>query len=201
MNLFTAMKRFSMKRRLRFLLYACLLALGAGTVNQAVAAAVEMTIPKGYYAKKIGKAPISDPSGTTHTRQEIAGKVVVGIFSAPNMTEGGQQEKWSDLLSTQPESKVSDAVVLILVEDMTQAGMFKGMALSSMKKQFSPHQRPFLVLDQTGAVFKRFGVPENKTAILIYDKTGRLRDVEVNLDDQKTTVARIQAITTELLED
>ena len=172
-----------------------LLLTGSGLVE---AAAVPMNIPPGSYARTIGSSALADPSGTTHTRQDVAGKVVVAIFSAPNMTQGGRQEKWSDLLSTQPDSKVGDEIALVLVEDMSQAGLFKGMALSSMKKQFTPNSRPFLILDQTGEVFKKFGVPKNRTEILIYDKTSRLRDVELHLDDEATTVSRIKSITRQL---
>ncbi len=160
---------------------------------------VQMNIPPGDYATKIGTRPISDPSGATHTKKEIAGKVVVAIFSAPNMSQGDAQEKWSDLLSTQPATKISDDVALFLVEDMSQAGMFKGMALSSMKKQFTPHSRPFLILDQDGSVLKKFGVSHNKTEILIYDKTGTLRDVENDLTNQDLTIHRIKSITHRLL--
>ncbi len=158
-----------------------------------------MAIPKGYFVTSIGKQALSDPSGATHTQQEVAGKVVVAIFSAPTMSQGDAQQKWSDLLATNPATKVSDAVVLVLVEDMTQAGIFKGVALDDMKKQFAPNERPFLILDQTGDFFKRFGVPHGKTCVLIYDKKGRLRDVEVDLNDQATATARIKAIASKLL--
>ena len=90
-------------------------------------------------------------------------------------------------------------MALFLVEDMSQAGAFKGMALDNMKKQFTPSSRPFLILDQTGAILKEFGVPRGKTEILIYDKGSSLRDVETDLDDQDLTVQRIKAITTLLL--
>lgn len=162
---------------------------------------VQMNLPAGNYATQLGTGSLADPSGTTHTRQEVKNKVVVGIFSAPNMSQGGRQEKWSDLLATQPSTKVPDKVALILVEDMTQAGMFKGMALDSMKKQFTPNSRPFLILDQDGSVLKRFGVPHGTTRILIYDKRGKLRDVEENLDDQNVTVQRIKVITKRLLDE
>ena len=45
---------------------------------------------------------------------------------------------------------------------MSQAGMFKGMALDSMKKQFTPTSRPFLVLDQDGSFLKRFDTQAEK---------------------------------------
>jgi hypothetical protein len=159
---------------------------------------VKKTVPPGNFARKIAAGSLQDPSGASHTRQDAAGKVVVAIFSAPTMSQGGYQEKWSDLLADQPASKVDDSVLLALVEDMTQAGIFKGMALSDMKKQFTTGARPLVILDQNGTVFKQFGVPKNKTQILIYDKTSTLCDVEQNLNDVNGTVYRIQVITQEL---
>jgi hypothetical protein len=190
-----------MSRLFWILLLAAAFILSLGGTLPAAAATVSMMIPKGFAATNIGTSSLADPSGVTHTRQDVAGRVVVAIFSAPTMGQGNAQEKWSDLLSTEPASKLPDEVALVLVEDMTQAGIFKGMALDSMKKQFAPHERPFLILDQTGNVFKKFGMPKNQTGILIYDKTGALRDVELNLSDQKNTLNRIKAITTKLLAD
>jgi hypothetical protein len=175
------------------------LILGTSTLGRAQS--VKMNMPSGDYAKQLGTRSIADPSGTTHTREEVKGKVVVAIFSAPNMSQGGRQEKWSNLLANQPATKVSDRVGLFLVEDMSQAGMFKGMALDSMKKQFTPTSRPFLILDQDGSFFKRFGVARGTTVILIYDKRGRLRDVEDNLDDQDKTIHRIRVITGRLRDE
>jgi hypothetical protein len=176
-----------------------LFVLFSGAAGISHAEKVEMNLPSGNYAHQLGTGSLADPSGATHTRQEVRHKVCVAIFSAPNMSQGGRQEKWSDLLATQPATKVSDKVGLFLVEDMTQAGMFKGMALDSMKKQFTPHSRPFLILDQTGDVFKRFGVSRGTTVILIYDKEGKLRDVESDLDDQDKTTHRVKEITKQLL--
>jgi hypothetical protein len=160
---------------------------------------VKMNIPPGDYAKQIGTRSLADPSGTTHSKQEIKNKVVVGIFTAPNMSQGGTQEKWANLLANQADTKVSNVVVLILVEDMSQAGMFKGMARSSMKKEFTPTSRPFLILDEDGSVLKRFGVEEGTTQILIYDKAGKLRDVEENLKDETKVDNRVKVITKQLL--
>ncbi|MCE0484513.1 MAG: hypothetical protein LV479_09775 [Methylacidiphilales bacterium] len=176
---------------------AGILLLGASGFLQAET--VTMYLPEGNYATHIGTRTISDPSGATHTKKEVAGKVVVAIFSAPNMSQGGRQEKWSDLLANQPATKLSDDVALFLVEDMSQAGMFKGMALDQMKKEFTPKSRPFLILDQDGSVLKRFGVPRGSTQILIYDKNGTLRDVETDLDNQDKTIYRLKSITKRLL--
>jgi len=170
-----------------------------GTSGQLRAESVTMNLPEGNYATHIGTRPIADPSGVTHTRKEIAGKVVVGIFTAPNMSQGDVQEKWANLLANQSDTKISDDVALFLVEDMSQAGMFKGIARGDMKKEFTPKSRPFLILDEDGSVLKKFGVPRGTTRILIYDKNGTLRDVEENLDDQDQTIHRIKAITRRLL--
>jgi len=166
----------------------------------AAQASVEMVVPPGNYQRHLGTAKLEDPSGRSHTKNDVAGKVVVAIFSIPDMSQGDTQQKWSDLLATNASTKVSDRVDLVLVEDMSQAGMFKGVARDSMKKDFTPDSRPFLILDETGDVFKSFGVPKGKTEILIYDKKGVLRDVETNLDDEATTVHRIKVITSRLLQ-
>lgn len=135
----------------------------AGASSLLRAETVTMYLPEGNYATHIGTRSIADPSGATHTRKEIAGKVVVGIFTAPNMSQGNVQEKWADLLANQADTKISDEVALFLVEDMSQAGMFKGIALGDMKKEFTPNSRPFLILDQDGSVLKKFGVPRGTT--------------------------------------
>jgi len=172
----------------------CLLALAARAEENVV-----MNIPPGDYAKKLGNNWLADPDGKRHSRQEIKGKVVVAIFSAPTMSQGSNQKKWANLLADDPATKVPDTVALFLIEDMSQAGWFKGVAKEEMKKDFTEDSRPFLLMDETGAVFKRFGVGKNRTEVLIYDKTGALRDVETDLSDTSVTVQRIKAITTKLL--
>jgi hypothetical protein len=159
---------------------------------------VQMQIPPGDYAHQIGNGSLADPSGAAHTRRDAANQVIVAIFSIPNMSQGSYQEKWADLLAHQPETKLPNSVFLVLFENMAQAGMFKGIARSDMKEQFTKGSRPLVVLDETGAIFKKYGVPPDKTEILIYDKKGTLRDVEQNLADQDATMHRIQLITKKL---
>ncbi len=90
---------------------------------------------------------------------------------------------------------------LVLFEDMAHAGMFKGVARSDLKKQFTKGSRPLVVLDETGSIFTKYGVPRDKTEILIYDKKGVLRDVEADLRDSDKTVGRIHSITRALQAD
>jgi hypothetical protein len=157
-----------------------------------------MQIPPGDYTQQLGNGSLDDPSGAAHTRRDATGKVIVAIFSIPNMSQGGYQEKWANLLAHQAGTKLPNSVFLVLFENMAQAGMFKGIARSDMKDQFTKGSRPLVVLDETGDIFKKYGVPTDKTEILIYDKKGKLRDVEQNLGDQDQTVHRLHVITRQL---
>jgi len=176
------------------------LALGAALLLPAAARAdeVPMRVPPGNYARRLGATVLADPLGNPHTRRDAAGKVMVAIFSAPTMSQGGYQEKWSSLLADQPATRLPGEVMLVLFEDMSQAGMFQGMARDDMKKQFVKGSRPLVVLDETGATFRKFGIPKNKTEILLYDKTETLRDVEQDLGNVDATVRRIHAVTRQL---
>ena len=188
-----------MKNPLQSLLTLSVLSLLAFVPSSLATASVEMNIPPGNYAHQLGTRALKDPSGAEHSRQEVAGKVVVGIFTAPNMSQGDTQEKWSKILADDPATKLSEEVSLILVEDMSQAGMFKGIARSDMKKEFTPNSRPFLILDENGDVLKKFGVDRNKTEILIYDKKGKLRDVETDLSNQDLVAHRVKEISKKLM--
>jgi hypothetical protein len=179
----------------RSILFLLLAALEFGSAARADDA---MVVPPGNYTRQLGNGSLADPSGASHTRHEATGKVIVAIFSIPNMSQGGYQEKWAKLLAHQPDTKLPDSVFLVLFENMAQAGMFKGIARSDMKQQFTKGSRPLVVLDETGAIFKKYGVPSDKTEILIYDKSGALVDVEQDLSNTDTTLHRLHAITKKL---
>jgi hypothetical protein len=172
-----------------------LLVFGSASLAQADD---EMVVPPGNYTRQLGNGSLADPSGVAHTRREAKGQVIVAIFSIPNMSQGSYQEKWANLLAHQSDTKLPNSVFLVLFENMAQAGMFKGIARSDMKEQFTKGSRPLVVLDETGAIFKKYGVPDDKTEILIYDKTGALVDVEQDLSATDTTVRRLHVITKKL---
>jgi hypothetical protein len=160
---------------------------------------VKMVLPPGHYQRHFGQGKLEDPLCRTYAKTDVRNKVVVAIFSSPNMSNGDAQRKWVDLLANNPETKLKDAVLLVLVEDMSQAGMFRDMALASMRKDFKESSRPLIVLDDTGDFSRRFGIPRDQTRILVFDKTGTLRDVEADLQDSSTTTHRLKVITGRLL--
>ena len=174
-------------------------ALGLVALTALAADDIAMKMPPGAYAKKLGDNSLADPTGKMHSRQQVKGKVVVAIFTAPTMSQGDLQKKWAKLLADDPATKVPDTVSLFIIEDMSQAGMFKGVARDKMKASFTENSRPFLLEDVKGELFKRFGVGKGRTEVLIYDKTGTLRDVEADLKETDPAVKRIKAITTKLL--
>lgn len=81
-----------------------LLLAGVFTIGSVTAAwAVQMHIPSGDYARQLGGGTLDDPSGAPHTRRDAEGQVIVAIFSIPNMSQGGYQEKWAKLLADQSD--------------------------------------------------------------------------------------------------
>jgi hypothetical protein len=185
--------------------FLCLLLAFIGVLDcssRALArSADEMMVPSGNYTRQLGNGSLEDPSGVAHTQREAAGRVIVAIFSIPNMSQGGYQEKWATLLAEQSNTKLPRSVFLVLFENMAQAGMFKGIARSDMKDQFRKGSRPLVVLDETGSIFKKYGVPPDKTEILVYNKTGKLVDVEQDLGNADVTLRRLHAFTKELQEN
>jgi hypothetical protein len=180
--------------------YFILMVLGIMFLSHVNGDEARMCLPQGDYDHRLGMRGLDDPSGKEHTRRSVAGRVVVVIFSSPTWSQGGAQKRWAKILADDFRTRVPHRVALFLVEDMSQAGWFKGMAERRMRKQFTPTSRPLLLLDKTGHTSRKFGVKRDSTEILIFDKTGRLRDVETHLDDISVTTRRVRAICRELEE-
>jgi hypothetical protein len=163
------------------------------------AAEESMNLPGWVADHRVLRGRLQDPDGVGHKDLDIPGRVGVVIFSVPDMSQGPSQRRWSDLLARDPKDKISDRIGLVLVENMAAAGAFRDDAQDDMKQQFATRKRPFLLLDETGETFKRYGIPRDRTVILIFDQSGTLRDVEENLDDRDATLSRIKTFTTQLM--
>jgi hypothetical protein len=172
-----------------------LLVLSLGTA----CADARMMVPLGQRGEEVDENPLGDPAGAVHGRLAIGGRVGVVIFSVPDMSQGPSQRRWSRFLADDPASMLPGSVALVLVENMAEAGPFQEQARHEMAEQFKRKKRPFLLLDDTGATFRRYEIPRDRTEILVFDQSGRLRDVEQDLDDQQATIARIKTITSQLL--
>ena len=161
------------------------------------ASPVVMTIPPGHYAKKMGNNTVKDSSGAVYGKEDVKGRVCVAIFITPNLAEGVKRH-WAYLLADKPSTKLPNSVALVMIENIAAAGGFKKMPMTATRSDFVKGERPLTVLDYSGRVFKRFGISDKKTQILIFDKKGRLRDVESDLSDRVLTLKRIRAITAHL---
>ncbi len=192
-----ALRAFPAGRVLRLSFLPCLLVL-VGFLAGFHLRADEHTASS-VLGEKVGRTPLKDPAGVSHTHLALEGRVGVVIFSVPDMSQGPSQRRWSAFLANDPASRVSDRVALVLVENMALAGAFSGEARDKMKEQFVTKKRPFLLLDETGETFRQFRIPRDRTEILIFDRSGTVRDVEQDLDDRAATIARIKAITSQLL--
>ena len=137
---------------------------------------------------------LQDPAGKPHHRLAVDGKIGVVIFSVPDMSQGPSQRRWSRILASDPSSRLPDSVALVLVENMALSGPFRDEARDDMQKQFTAKKRPFLLLDESGNVSKRFGILRDRTEVLIFDQKGQLRDVEDNLDNRDQVEARIKSV-------
>lgn len=128
---------------------------------------------KPSFATSIPKGSLRDPQGILHTSTGQLAQPVVAIFSVPSMAQGGNQEKWSQCLAEDPKTKLPNSVGLYLIEDMKQSG-FSEMARDRMKKEYGKGDRPILLLDETGAIGKEFGIPRNTTCVLVYSRENKL---------------------------
>jgi hypothetical protein len=152
---------------------------------------------KPSFATSIPKGSLRDPQGVLHTSTGQLTQPVVAIFSVPSMAQGGNQEKWSQRLAEDPKTKLPKSVGFYLIEDMKQTG-FSEMARDRMKKEYGKGDRPILLLDETGAIGKEFGIPRNTTCILVYSRENRLVHSEMGPATDEA-VARVRKKVAQLL--
>ena len=121
-------------------------------------------------AKKLPSFNLPDPQGGMHSSSELSVNGLVVIVSAPILHDKTAQEGWAQHLA---DTKGSKKASLILIEDMS-ASAFKGMAASSMKKNWKPGIIPILLEDNSGETHAAFGVEKEETKVFVYDKNGNL---------------------------
>lgn len=184
-----------MKLARLFLLGAALL-LGGAVFPPHAGAAPPMTVPADGYLRRLDNDALLDPAGVRHSTDRVRGRVVVILFSIPDLGQGDNQKRWSALLADDPDTRLPKSAAFALIEDMAQAG-FPGLARDEMRRKFSPGERPVLLLDEKGAMTKRFGIPRDRTQVLIYDKSGILRHVETR-DPTPAAAADVKRIVTAL---
>ncbi|MCW8130656.1 MAG: hypothetical protein KIS92_09925 [Planctomycetota bacterium] len=141
---------------------------------------------------------LKDPSDKEHTKDEImkaVNKGLVVIVTIPNAKHGTPQSRWQSKLMKKdwPEDKF----YMLMVEDLSQSGAVKDKALDGMKKGFKPEKQPLLLIDYTGETRKSFGVAQDETVVLVFDKEGKLihfEDEQSTNDVSQPTVEAVQRV-------
>ena len=113
---------------------------------------------------------LSDPADIVHTQRSLLERGAVVIVSIPNVKHGSVQSRYAGhLMKSLPE----DGPRLVIVEDLSQSNV-RGMALRSMKSKYKPGTSTLLLLDHEGSLRRALWVPRDETAVLIFDRKGRL---------------------------
>lgn len=136
------------------------------------------------YARTMPSFSLADPTGKTFSFPPRSGRPTVVLISVPDMAQGSVQQDWANRLATLPSR-----VGFYLVEDMKNT-LFRDMALSAMKKDYSEGDRPVVLIDSDGSVRKQFGVSKGKTCVLVYNRGNRLVYVQVG----NATPAAVQSV-------
>ena len=113
---------------------------------------------------------LSDPADRVHTQRSLLERGAIVIVSIPNVKHGSVQSRYAKhLMQALPE----DGPRLVIVEDLSQSNV-RGMALRSMKSKYKPGTSTLLLLDHEGSLRRALWVPRDETAVLVFDRKGRL---------------------------
>ena len=115
-----------------------------------------------------------DPLGTEFNDEQFKNRGVVLIATAPIKDQGDAQQAWHDALEAHAD-KTGPAVVML--EDMSQS-WFRPIVLARMTELHRPGAPIVLLLDESGATRKNFGVAENATVVFAFSPAGKLVAVE-----------------------
>lgn len=113
---------------------------------------------------------LMDPAGRTFTEKDFANNGVIIVVTAPILSCEETQKEWDRLLD---KARPGHKGRVVFVEDMTPS-IFRKKALQEMKKEYEPGKDPILLIDSEGKLRKQLGVKLKETAVLVYDRDGKL---------------------------
>jgi hypothetical protein len=112
---------------------------------------------------------LKDPADVVHTQKALEGGAVV-LVTIPNAKHGDRQSVWSKhLKKSLPKGKLR----LVVLEDLSQSNV-KEKAIAGMKKKYTAGQETLLLVDETGDLRRALRITNDETAVLVFNKQGRL---------------------------
>ena len=151
----------------------------------------------GNYLEKIPDFTLKDPAAGSHTGESLlkdTKKGLVVIVTIPNAKHGPMQSRWQSKLM---KKNWPEGMKMVLLEDLSQAGMVKEKAEKGMKDGFKPGKEPLLLVDETGEVRRTFGVGQDMTVCLIFDPKGNLvhaEDGQSSIESTEPSVDVVQRV-------
>lgn len=114
---------------------------------------------------------LTDPTGEKHTQAALLTSGSVVIVTIPNVKHAPIQDRWARMITAGGWKK--DGPKLVFIEDMSQSAV-KEKSLENLKKRFAPGKNPLILIDNNGGVRAKFGIMDDETVILVFDKKGKL---------------------------
>lgn len=139
----------------------------------------------GSFAQTLPNFSLKDPVEKTFTKAGLSKNGLVLVVTAPILSDESAQKGWDRYLS---KAKAGSKAKWVYIEDM-QPSLFKGQAMSGMKKDYVSGRQPILLLDTDGKLRRALGVSEKSTVVLVYDGNGKLIHSETGQPSSKAAEA------------
>ena len=151
------------------------------SVNPKEAKAQRPLNDSGPSGNKIPEFALKDPLGKVKHGEKLYGECgMLIMLTVPNLSQYEKQTRWQKVLKKEkwPEQFAPTCVVL---EDLSQQVAFKERARAAIKERCATEPSNVVVLiDEDGAVRRKFGVQENETVIFLVDASGRILHQETD---------------------
>jgi hypothetical protein len=153
----------------------------------------------GNYAARVPDFEVPDVMGVSHkARQLYRSNGAVIMLTVPNLTQYEKQKRWARWLKKEGYP-TSNGPRCILLQDISQQPSYRERVTKMMREKAEEEKHLVMIMDEGGALRKKFGVLENETVILVVDADGKVihheaDDVEPELESARRVAAQLQRL-------
>lgn len=126
---------------------------------------------------------LKDPLDAEFTDAHFKPRGLVLVATSPIESQGRTQQAWHAELSTHVDRS---GPALVMLEDLSQS-WFRPLVLAKMREEYRRGAPIVLLLDESGATRRAFGVAENATVAFAFDRSGKLAAVETGAPTPERT--------------